>query len=207
MRGGQRRQLRQDQGQRDEGEVADDQVEAVFRQRRAEVGGAQGATVDALDGGDGRVAAQLRVQLAVPNIDADYVPGARLQQAIGEAAGRLPDVEAVLAADAEAGLGQRPSQLEAAARDVMRVGVGGHGQRRFLGQFHGRLADRAAGPADPAGLDQPLRRSARRGEVLGDEQGIRPYHPGGPFRRRLAGRARLFCRAWKEFMLIAGKPP
>ena len=132
------------------------------------------------------------MQLPVPDIDADDVAGASLQQAVGEAAGRLPDVEAQLAADAEAGLRQRPGKLEAAARDVMRVGVGGHGQRRFLGQFHGRLADRPAGPADAAFLDQPLGRGTRGSEVLGDEQGIRPRHPGRPLMSRLAGRARLF---------------
>ena len=49
MRGEQCRQLRQDQRQRDEGKVADDQVEAACGKGRAEIGGGQGAAVDAFD--------------------------------------------------------------------------------------------------------------------------------------------------------------
>ena len=47
---------------------------------------------------DARIVAQPRVQLAVADVDADDVRGAVLQQAVGEAAGGLADVEAAPAA-------------------------------------------------------------------------------------------------------------
>lgn len=53
------RQAWQDQGQRNEGDVADDQVEAAFRKGGAEVSNAQGTAVDALQAGDGRIGSQL----------------------------------------------------------------------------------------------------------------------------------------------------
>ena len=53
--------------------------------------------VDALDHRDALVVAQPRVQLAVADVERDHPRGAALEQAVGEAAGRGADVEAVLA--------------------------------------------------------------------------------------------------------------
>ena len=183
--------MRQDQRQRDEGNVADDQVETAGRQGVAEVGGPQRAAVDPFERGDRRVGAHLRVQLVVADIDPDDMAGAVLQQAVGEAAGRLADIETDLADRVDAGRRQRTGELVAAARHVMRPGVGRYGQRRCVGQFQCRLADDATGPGDAALADQPLRRRARRGQALGDEQGIRPRHPGRPLVGRLGCRTRL----------------
>ncbi len=47
------------------------------------------------------------MQLTVADVDADHLHGAPLQQAVGEAAGRLADVEATPAARVDAGGGQR----------------------------------------------------------------------------------------------------
>lgn len=51
----------------------------------------------------------------MPDINADDVFGAGLQQAVGEASSRLSDVEAGLAAGGQPGMGQGAGQLVAAA--------------------------------------------------------------------------------------------
>ena len=51
----------------------------------------------------------------MPDIDADDMPGAGLQQAVGEAAGRLADIEAGLAADGQPGMARAPASFVAAA--------------------------------------------------------------------------------------------
>jgi hypothetical protein len=65
-----------------------------------------------------RVAPQLLVQLAVADVDTGHPGRALLQQAVGETAGGLADVEAGPAADVQAGRAQGAFQLEPAARDV-----------------------------------------------------------------------------------------
>ena len=85
----------------------------------------QGARIDLLDRRHPLVFAQARMQLAVAHVDADDVRRTVLQQAIGEAAGRLAHVEAVLARRVDAGGTQRAFQLEPAARDIARLrGIG-----------------------------------------------------------------------------------
>ena len=78
-------------------------------------------------------ASQPGIQLPMADIDANHMAGASLQQAVGEAAGRLPDIETMLAVRRNAGFGQRAGQLEAATRDETVFRVGFHGQRRFWG--------------------------------------------------------------------------
>ena len=57
----------------------------------------QVARVHALDDEHARIVAQPPVELAVSHVERDDVPGATLQQHVGEAAGRRADVEAVAA--------------------------------------------------------------------------------------------------------------
>jgi len=65
------------------------------------------------------------MQLAMADVDAHHLRRAMLQQAVGEAAGRLAHVEAVLARRVDAGGAQGAFQLEPAARDIARLrGIG-----------------------------------------------------------------------------------
>jgi hypothetical protein len=56
------------------------------------------------------------MQLIMANIDANDMRSAALQQAIGETARGLPDIEAVQMRDIQSNMRQRAVQLEAAAR-------------------------------------------------------------------------------------------
>ena len=66
------------------------------------------------------VGAQALVQLPVADVERDHVRGAVLQQAVGEAAGRGADVEAVEARDGDGERFERVLELLAAAGDVAR---------------------------------------------------------------------------------------
>ena len=68
-----------------------------------------------------RIFTQARVQLRQAHVHADHPAGTQLQQTIGESAGRLPDVQANLARNGNAGLAQSAQQLQATARDVLRL--------------------------------------------------------------------------------------
>ena len=76
------------------------------------------ARVRALEHDDARVGAQLRVELAVADVDRVHARGAALQQAVGEAAGRRADVEADAARGIEPERVERARELLAAARHV-----------------------------------------------------------------------------------------
>ena len=82
----------------------------------------QRTCIHALDADHALVAAQAVVQLAVADIDAHDLQSALLQQAVGEAAGGLADVEAAQAAHVQTGALECAFELEAAARDVFRLG-------------------------------------------------------------------------------------
>ena len=76
--------------------------------------------VDALEHRDAWVGAHLRVQLPVAHVERDHPPRTRLQEAIGEAASRGADVEAVLPGRVDAEPLERVRELLAAARDEAR---------------------------------------------------------------------------------------
>ena len=78
---------RQRRPQRDERDVARDEVGRVRKL-------GQVARVHALEDGHARVVAQPRMQLAVADVERDHVRRAVLEQAVGEAAGGRADVEA-----------------------------------------------------------------------------------------------------------------
>ena len=91
------------------------------------------ARVRPLQHGDARVVAELRVQLAVADVERDHARGAALEQAVGEAARRGADVERSRGpSSVEAERVERVRELLAAARDVRRrpldgqLGVLGH---------------------------------------------------------------------------------
>ena len=96
----------------------------------------------------------------MPDIDADDLQGIRLQQAVGEAAGGLPDIETAPAGDVEAGDGQGAGQFDAATRDEAVVRVSCHGQRRIPSQFQRRPGDDAAVSGNPPGGNHALCRRA-----------------------------------------------
>ena len=151
----------QDLGQGDEGDVDGRQ-----RGREGQVGGQQLAGVEALDHGHPRVFAQAHVDLAVGDVDRGDPRRAALQQAVGEAAGRGADVEAVAPGDVDPERLQRVLQLGAAARDVARAGV--DDQRRLrLDQLARPQGDRPV-LADPdfAGPHRAGRGRARREQPL-----------------------------------------
>ncbi len=84
------------------------------------------------------------MKLAVSDIETDDVPGARLQQAVGEATGGLPDIEAGSARYVDTGGDQRAGQFQTAARDETVFRIGCHGQPCFRGQIQCCLGDDAA---------------------------------------------------------------
>ena len=124
--------------------------------------GSSCAGVEPLDHGDARVLAQAQVELAVGDVDRGDPRGAALQQAVGEAAGRGADVEAVAPGDVDAERLEGVLELDAAARDEARALV--DDQRRL-------------------GLDQ-LARPQRHRPVLADPHLSRPHRA----RRRRARR-------------------
>jgi hypothetical protein len=73
------------------------------------------------------------VQLAVAHIHAHHVHRALLQQAIGEATGALPDVQALPPGGVHATGQQRTSQLQAATRHVAAFAVIGQLQLGGIG--------------------------------------------------------------------------
>ena len=131
--------------------------------REGQVGRAHLARVEALDHGHPRVLAQACVDLAVGDVDRGHPSGAALQQAVGEAAGRGADVEAVAAGDVDPERLERVLQLDAAARDVARPRV--DEQRRFgLDQLAGPQRDRPVLPDPDFARPHGAGRRRARGE-------------------------------------------
>ena len=107
--------VRRDGAQRDERDVDD-----------AEVGRGGSicveldvAHVGALQHRDAIVGAQRPRELAAPDVERDHVVGAPLQQAVGETAGRRPDVETAPALHVERERVERGRELQAASRDEL----------------------------------------------------------------------------------------
>ncbi|MCY1368402.1 hypothetical protein D9M69_553800 [compost metagenome] len=116
------------------------------------------------------------MQLPVADVDAHHLGGAVLQQAVGEATGRLADVQAELAGRVHAAGLQRAFELEAAARHVARLGGVGELELGRLGHFVlvlGDVAPRVARarvtPAHAAG-DEPHSLRTRRGQAALHQQ-------------------------------------
>ncbi len=108
----------QDLGERDEGDVDRRQAGREGKRRRGEL-----TCVEALDHGHPRVLAERVGDLAVGDVDGRDAGGAALEQAVGEAAGRGADVEAVAARDLDRERLERVLELDPAARDEARAGV------------------------------------------------------------------------------------
>ena len=130
------------------------------------------------------IAAQLRVELAVADVDRDDARGAALEQAVREAARRRADVEAVRAGHVEAEGVERVRELLAAAGDE---------RRRPLDLELGVLVDLLAGlrvPRDEPGQDEGLRLGTRLGEAALDEQHVEALLHRGSSTSRSATAAR-----------------
>ncbi len=69
------------------------------------------------------VIAQALVQLAVAHVHTNDLGGTVLQQAVGEAAGALPHIEAAQAFDHQPRRLEGAFELEPATRDVFRLGI------------------------------------------------------------------------------------
>ena len=165
-------------GQGDEGEVGDHEVGGV-----GQVAGDEVAGVRALDHRDAIVGAQRPVELTIGDVEGDHVGRAALQQAVGEAARRGPDVQAPAPGDVDARRLQRVGELDPPARDEARALV--DGQLDVLGHelagLGGAIAVAAAQP-DLAGHDRRRGAGARGEEPALGEQGVEADlgHRDGP---------------------------
>ena len=112
-RGGGIESRRQRGPQRDERDVARDELGRVRKL-------GQVARVHALEDGHARVVAQPRMKLAVADVERDHVRRAVLEQAVGEAAGGRADVEAAQPVRGHAEGFERVLELLTAAGDVAR---------------------------------------------------------------------------------------
>ena len=166
--------------------------------------GVELAGVEPLDHGHARVLAQAHVDLAVGDVDGGHPRGAALQQAVGEAAGRGADVEAVAPFDVDAERVERVFELDAAARDEARPRV--DDQRRLgLDQLARPQRDRAV-LADP-NLAGPHR--ARRGRARGEQAplGQNRVYPGLLHRRNgTANGHGRYPAIWNRFARCLRRP-
>ena len=147
---------------------------SIDRQLRLEGqrGRAQLARVDALERRHPLVLAQRPVELSAADVDRGDPGGAALEQAVGEAAGRGADVEAVEAADVDPEGVEGGVELEPAAGDESAALldldplVGGDQLPRL------RRPLAAAADPDEAGADRARRRGAGRGEAALGQQRV-----------------------------------
>src|SRR5581483_5513919 len=139
------------------------------------------AGVDAFEDDHARVVADLRMQLAVADVERDHARGATLEQHVGEAARRGADVDRIEAGDVETERVERVRELVSRARDVRRgcldleLGVLVH------------LLARLLVPRHTTGHDERLRLRARLREAALDEEDVKPLlgqEPNAPSRRR-----------------------
>ena len=124
------------------------------------------AGVHALEHGHARVGAELRVELAVADVERDDARRAPLEQAVGEATGRGAEVEAVEARHVETHGVESVGELLAAARDEA---------RRRLDRQLGVLVDlraRLGVAGHEPGEDERLSLRAALGEPALDEQDV-----------------------------------
>src|SRR5829696_29720 len=149
--------------ERDEGDVAGDESRAERQLRAVQV-----AHVHALHDRDARVLAELRVELAVTDVERAHARRARLEKTVGEPAGRGSDVEAILLLDLDGEGRERVGELLSSARDEARAGLD-LDFRRLVHLFAGLCM---AGHL--SGEDKRLRLRARLGEAALDHEDIEP---------------------------------
>ncbi len=126
------------------------------------------------------VVANLRVQLAVADVERDHSRGAALQEHVGEAAGRRAHVETVEPRDVECECVQCVRELVSRTRDVRRRRLDLE-RRRLV-----HLLTRLGVPGHATGHDQRLSLRARLGQPALDEQDVKSLlgHFHGSARRR-----------------------
>ena len=103
-----------------EGEVDDDECEALGgcgAVGQAQVGQVHVADVGVLKAMHPGIGCQHGIELAVADFDAQHLPRATRQQAVGEAAGGHADIECIEAGAVDVGSLQGGIQLVAAPRD------------------------------------------------------------------------------------------
>ena len=164
--------------------------------REGKLGRLELARVAALDHGHPRVVAQAPVELPMGDVEGDHARRAALQQAVGEAAGRGADVEAVEAGDVDSQRLERVRELDAAAGDERRRLD--HEQLGVVGDQLARLARERAVAAEPypAGAHRLGRARTRAGEPALGEQRVDPApahraHGTGELLRKPGGLERL----------------
>src|SRR5262249_5689783 len=144
---------------REERDVACDQL-------RSERQLADRARVHALEHGDARIVADLRVKLAVADVERDHPRRTALEQHVREPACRRADVEAVEAGDDDAESVEGIGQLVPRTGDVRRRRL--DLELRVVRDLLARLRV----PRHPAGHDERLRLRAGLGEPALDEQDV-----------------------------------
>ena len=131
------------------------------------------ADVGPLDDGHPLVAAQPRVQLPVADVEGDHPRGPAREQAVGEPAGRRPDVEHARPATSMPKCVERGIELLAATADEARRrsgdddGVAGRHQSCRL------VGDRAV-DEDPSRVDGRVRVGSAGDEAAPHELGVEP---------------------------------
>ena len=162
---------RQHELERDETHVDGGEVGRVRQTRRIEL-----ADIGLLDADDVVAAAQPRVQLAGADVDRVDPLGAAREQHLGEAAGRGAGVEANAAGDVETEMIERGGKLDAAARHIGVLGLGGDdgGGGHFLRGFAN--GDAVGGHA--SGGDRGLRPRAAVEQAARDQQAIGSFAMG-----------------------------
>ncbi len=159
---------RQHQRQRDERHVDGRQVGAIRKTGRLQV-----PDVRPLQHLHAGIGPQACGQLAVPHIHRDHPARSRLQQAVGEAAGRGPHIQADAAARIQPECLQSVLELEAAPAHK-RVGGPCHLKRDFQRHRRARLLDAPPRRLHFARQDEPLRVLAAGGQAALDQQEIDP---------------------------------
>ena len=163
-----------------EGEVDDDECEALGGRAavgQPQVGQVHVADVGVLQAEHPGIGRQDRIELAMADFDAQHLPCATRQQAVGEAAGGHADIQGIEAGAVDAGSLQGGIQLVATPRDETgRFGFqdaqGLVGEDGLGGACHGDFAARAVGE-DGARLDQPSCQRAGPDQAPRDQRDIR----------------------------------
>ena len=164
-------------GERDErgenfGEADKRQVGGDKLGRFGDVRGDQKARV-LFDGDDARVLAKFPSELAGGDVDGVDAKGARLQQAIGKAAGRAPDVDTDQPGGIHAEVFQRSREFCAGTAGECGLTAGDF-QRRVERDVGPGLGLRSAGDADAASEDERLGALARLSQAPLNEQKVEP---------------------------------
>ncbi len=129
------------------------------------------ARIGALQHDHARVVAQRPGKLAVTDIDRVDPRGAVLEQDVGEAAGRRPDVDRDRPGRVDGEMRQRVRELDAAARNPGVVEPADF-ERDVVADRMAGLVEAAIARPDAAGEDERLRARARFDEPARNQRGI-----------------------------------